>query len=208
MNSTRLKNLLAGIAVLVFVFLAFRFCEFKKDDSNQTTIEETALIQQEIRNVGKLVVTEGHFSEVITYKNQQSRFMDMVSFEKKAIVVVNAEASVSYDLRQVQYDIDQASKTITVKNIPKEEIKITPDIKFYDVEQSSFNEFTGEDYNKINKQVKETLRKKIEASTLKTNAQNRLLSELSKILILTNSMGWTLQYNGEMVNNKNLDVML
>lgn len=122
--------------------------------------------------------------------------------------MVNAEASVSYDLRQVQYDVDEATKTITVKNIPKEEIKITPDIKFYDVEQSTFNEFTGEDYNKINKQVKDTLRKKIEASTLKSNAQNRLLSELSKILILTNSMGWKLQYNGEQVSDKNLDVML
>lgn len=208
MNSTRLKNLLAGIAVLILVFLTFRYCEFKNDDSSHTTIEETDLIQQEIRNVGKLVVTEGHFSEVITYKDRKPGFMDMVSFEKKALVVVNAEASVSYDLRQIQYDVDPAGKTITVKNIPKEEIKITPDIKFYDVEQSTFNEFTGEDYNKINKQVKATMRKKIEASTLKTNAQNRLLSELSKILILTNSMGWTLQYNGEMVNDKNLDVML
>ena len=39
--------------------------EFK--DSGTTTIEETALIQEQIRNVGKLVVTEGHFSEVLTY---------------------------------------------------------------------------------------------------------------------------------------------
>ena len=37
--------------------------------------------------------------------------------------------------------------------------------------------------------------KKIEASDLKSNAQNRLISELSKFLILTNSLGWTLVYN-------------
>ena len=37
--------------------------------------------------------------------------------------------------------------------------------------------------------------KKIEASDLKSNAQNRLLSELSKFFILTNSLGWKLKYN-------------
>jgi hypothetical protein len=60
----------------------------------------------------------------------------------------------------------------------KEEIKISPDIQFYDVEQV-LNPFTGDDYNKISKS-KQTWPKKIEKSTLKTNAQNRLVSELSK----------------------------
>ena len=61
------------------------------------------------------------------------------------------------------------------------------------------NPFTGDDYNKINKKVKADLAKKIEKSSLKSNAKNRLVSELAKVLILTNSMGWTLQYNGEVV---------
>jgi hypothetical protein len=63
------------------------------------------------------------------------------------------------------------------------------------------NPFTGDDYNKINKSVKANLAKKIEKSSLKTNAQNRLISELSKILILTNSMGWKLQYNGKVIES-------
>jgi hypothetical protein len=33
-------------------------------------------------------------------------------------------------------DIDEVNKTITIVSIPKEEIKISPDIQFYDVEQS------------------------------------------------------------------------
>lgn len=203
-----LKKILAATGVILLIVLAFRYCEFKKDDDDKTSFEETALIQQQLVNVGKLVVTEGHYSEVLTYKNQQSYFMDMVSFEKKALVIVNAEASVSYDLRQIQYDVDEANKTVTIKNIPKEEIKISPDIKFYDVESSSFNEFTGDDYNKINARVKASLKKKIENSALKKNAQNRLLSELSKILILTNTMGWKLQYNGQPVEDGTINTLL
>jgi len=192
------KKILIVVVIIVAVFLAFHYCEFKKDD-DRTTIEETALIQEQIKNVGKLVVTEGHFSEVMTYKDQQKYFMDMMSFEKKAIVIVNADVTVAYDLSKVEYDINEVTKTITIKNIPKEEIKISPDIKFYDVQQSKLNEFTGEDYNKINKTVRASLSKKIEKSTLKSNAQNRLISELSKILILTNTMGWKLEYNGNVV---------
>jgi hypothetical protein len=102
----------------------------------------------------------------------------------------------------MKYDIDEKNKTITILNIPKEEITINPDIQFYDVEQSKLNPFTGDDYNKINKSVKVNLAKKIENSSLKTNAQNRLISELSKILILTNSMGWKLQYNGKTIETE------
>lgn len=183
------------------IILAFKFCEFKKEDESSLDYN-TNLIQQQIVNVGKLVVTEGHFSEVVTYKNQQKYMMDMLSFEKKALIVVNADVTVSYDLHQMKYDIDETNKTITILSIPKEEIKISPDIKFYDVEQSQMNPFTGDDYNKINKSVKANLAKKIEKSSLKSNAQNRLISELSKILILTNTMGWKLQYNGKEISNE------
>jgi hypothetical protein len=200
------KKALIGFAVVVIVVLMFRYCGFK--DTDTSTIEETALIQEQIRNVGKLVVTEGHFSEVLTFKDQEKYFMNLFTAEKKALVVVNADVTVSYDLSKIVYDIDEESKTITIKNIPKEEIKISPDLKFYDVEQNGFNEFSAEDYNKINATVKTTLAKKIEKSSLKSNAQNRLLSELSKILILTNTMGWKLQYNGQTVNQESIDILL
>ncbi|AWH85093.1 hypothetical protein HYN59_08120 [Flavobacterium album] len=197
------KALLVIIAIGVIILL-FRYCEFK-GDSHTTVVEESALIQEQIRNVGKLVVTEGHFSEVLTYKDTKKGFLNLFDAEKKAIVIVNAEVTVGYDLSKVQYDIDETTKTITIKNIPKEEIKISPDLKYYDVQQNGFNEFGGEDYNKINKQVKESLAKKIEKSSLKSNAQNRLVSELSKILILTNTMGWTLKYNGKQMSNERLN---
>ena len=196
-----LRRILIGIAVIGGIFLLFKYCDFKKNDDEDITYN-TNLIQQQILNVGKLVVTEGHFSEVITYKNQQKYLLDMLSFEKKALVIINADVTVAYDLHKMKYDIDEKNKTITIISIPKEEIKISPDIQFYNVEQSKLNPFTGDDYNKINKSVKANLAKKIEKSSLKTNAQNRLISELSKILILTNTMGWKLQYEGKVIESE------
>jgi len=201
------KKILYLIFGVIAALLLFKYCQFKKQDTSSIDYN-TNLIQQQIVNVGKLVVTEGHFSQVLTYKDQDKYFMDLISFDKKALIVVNAEATVSYDLRQMKYDIDEKNKTITILNIPKEEIKINPDIQFYDVTQSKLNPFTGDDYNKINKSVRVNLAKKIEASSLKTNAQNRLISELSKILILTNTMGWKMQYKGKTFDNQTIDTIL
>jgi hypothetical protein len=195
------NRILFAIVAVVSIVLLFKFCEFKKDDDSEFNYN-TNLIQQQIVNVGKLVVTEGHFSEVLTFKNQDSYFGGMVSFEKKALIVVNADVTVAYDLHQMKYDIDETNKTITILNIPKEEIKISPDIQYYDVDQSKLNPFTGDDFNKINKTVKINLAKKIQKSSLKSNAQNRLISELSKMLILTNSMDWKLKYDGKVIENE------
>ncbi len=189
--------------ILVLIGLVFFFgYKFFTTPSNESTIEyDTNLIQQQIKNVGKLVVTEGHFAEVLTYKDSKKTYIPGLTFDKKALVVINADVTVGFDLSKVKYDIDSTTKTVTITNIPDEEIKISPDIKYYNTESSTFNEFTGDDYNKINKLAKENLAKKIEMSTLKSNAKNRLVSELSKILILTNSMGWTLKYDGQIVKS-------
>ncbi|WP_430400188.1 DUF4230 domain-containing protein [Flavobacterium sp.] len=183
------------------LFFGYKFFFGKKSSSS---IEyDTSLIQQQIKNVGKLVVTEGHFAEVMTYKDKKETYVPGLSFDKKAIVVINADVTVGFDLSLVQYDVDEEKKTVTILSIPKEEIKISPDIKYYDIEFSSFNEFSPSDYNKISKIAKINLTKKIEKSSLKSNAKNRLLSELSKMLIVTNTLGWTLIYNGETINDKN-----
>lgn len=206
----KLSEIRKWILVIIVAFLLFWIFNFFTKSNNSSIIEyDTNLIQQEIKNVGKLVVTEGHFAEVMTYKDKKETYIPGLSFDKKALVVINADVTVGFDLSQVKYDIDAENKVLTITNIPKEEIKISPDFKYYDTESSTFNEFTGEDYNKINKIARENLAKKIEKSTLKTNAKNRLLSELSKMLVLTNSMGWTLKYKGNIIEKeKDLELKL
>ena len=77
-----IKKIVIGVIVVAAVVLLFKYCDFKKNDESDISYN-TNLIQQQIVNVGKLVVTEGHFSEVITYKNQQKYMMNKVSFENK-----------------------------------------------------------------------------------------------------------------------------
>ncbi|WP_282136566.1 DUF4230 domain-containing protein [Seonamhaeicola maritimus] len=189
-----MRKILFGVVITLVILFTFKYCNDKNED-RIVLQESSVLIQEQIKNVGKLIVTEGHFSEVFNYKNSKEIFGDYITSEKKALVVVNASVSISYDLSKIEFKVDEVNKTLHITSVPKEEISINPDLKYYDVQSDFFNPFEAKDYNEIKISVKKSLAKKIEASDLKKNAKNRLLSELSKFYILTNSFGWTLQYN-------------
>ena len=181
---------------------------WNKGNVQQSVLKENSLlIQQQIENVSKIIVTEGHFSEVYSYKDSQELFGPYFTADKKALVVVNAEVAVVYDLKKINFEVDEATKTLRILNLPEPEIKINPDFEYYDVTADYFNPFSAEDYNKIKENVQASLLKKVKGSSLLKNAENRLISELSKFYILTNSLGWTLEYNNEIIREAIFEVL-
>ncbi len=189
-----MRKILFGVIITLIVLFTFKYCDDKKED-RMVLQESSMLIQKQINNVGKLIVTEGYFSEVFNYKNSKEIFGDYFTSEKKALVVVNAKVTIAYDLSKIEFEVDEKTKTLHIISIPEEELNINPDFEYYDVQSDFLNPFEAKDYNDIKNTVKASLTKKIEASDLKKNAKNRLISELSKFYILTNSLGWTLKYN-------------
>ena len=189
-----MRNIVFGIVIAMVLVFGLRYCEHQKDEREQLEFN-TAIIQKQLKNVGKLVVTEGNYAEVYSYADSKKFYFDMFSSEKKALVIVNAKASISYDLSEVETKIDAKNKTLMITKIPEPDLSINPNIEYYDIEQDYLNQFSASDYNKIKERVESSLREKIEASELRLNAQNRLISELQKIYVLTNSMGWKLAYN-------------
>ncbi|UOB18557.1 DUF4230 domain-containing protein [Abyssalbus ytuae] len=195
-----MRKILFGVILTLACILIFNYF-FEKKSERQQLKESSTLIREQINNVGKLIVTEGHFAEVYKYEDVKEVLGNLIKAEKSALVVINADVDIAYNLREIHYEIDSLNKVLTIKNIPDPEIKISPDLEYYDVKQDYLNLFEAEDYNLIKEGVKKMLLNKIETTSLKTNAQNRLLSELSKFFILTNSLGWTLQYNEIPINN-------
>jgi len=189
-----MRKILYGVIITLVILFTYKYCEDTKENKIELH-QSSVLIQQQINNVGKLVVTEGHFSEVFNYKNSKEIFGEYFTSEKKALVVVNADVTIAFDLSKIEYKVDVENKNLQIISIPEEEIKINPDFEYYDVQSDFLNPFEAQDYNKIKESVKKSLMAKVESSSLKINAKNRLISELSKFYILTNSLGWTLEYN-------------
>jgi len=193
------KNLIFAVICIALGSLLTFFIMRKVDRKNEV-VPDTELIQQQMKNVSKLVVNEAKISQIYNYKDEKS-FMNLMSFDKKALVVVNADVQIMYDLSKLEYNVDETNKIVKITFIPKEEIKINPDIKIYDVEESRFNAFKGNDYNTIQESVKKQFHEKIMKSNIQVNAKNRLVSELSKFLVVTQSLGWTLKYQDETITN-------
>lgn len=194
-----MRKVLIVILILLLGYFTYQYFDAQQEKREQL-VEATNLIEKEIKNVGKLVVTEGSFAQVFTYKNSKQIF-NLVEANKKALVVINAKVTIAYDLRALETEVDPENKTITIKKIPAPEININPDIEYYDVSQDYLNQFEASDYNKIKQRVMTTIRQKVESSELPQNAENRLLAELANIYVVTNTLGWTLQYNATPINS-------
>jgi hypothetical protein len=195
-----MKKVLFGIVSTLAIVFIIRSCAQEREEKSRLE-ESSRLIQEQIENVAKLIVTEGHFAEVYNYRDARQIFGPLISARKKALVVVNADVTIAYDLRKITYELDEETKTLHIRSIPEPEIKINPDFEYYDVQADYLNPFEAKDYNTINERVRASLLRKIHASTLLANARNRLLSELSKLILLTNTMGWTLVYEDRPVKD-------
>ncbi len=195
-----MKKVFAGAVLALTSVLVYKSCVDRNSKATQLK-EGSVLIQQQLQKVSKLVVTEGHFAEVYTYADSKELFGPLFTADKKALVVVNAKVTVAYDLGDVDFKVDEANKTVHIARLPKPEIDINPDFEYYDVQADYLNPFKAGDYNAIKKNVKDALLKKVKASSILDNAENRLLSELSQLLILTETMGWTLSYVGNPINS-------
>lgn len=189
-----------GFLIALVLFAGFWFF-YKGKQEREELRASSELIQKQVQQVGKLIVTEGYYSKVFTFKNSQNLFLNLLTSNKKALVVVNAKATVEYDLRQLQVDIDEANKTLILKKIPDPVLNIYPDIEYYDVTQDYFNSFEAKDYNKIKNSVAAQIRTQIEKSDLMENSRERLMVELTNLFVLTKSMGWTLMYQEKIIES-------
>ena len=195
-----MKRIVFGFLIAVVVLLGVWYFFHAKQEREELRAS-SELIQKQVQQVGKLIVTEGYYSKVFTYKNSQNLFLNFWKSDKKALVVVNAKATVEYDLRQLQTEVDEANRTLILKKIPEPVLNIYPDIEYYDVTQDYFNSFEAKDYNKIKTSVTSQLRAQIEKSDLMENSRERLMVELTNLYVLTSSMGWTLMYEEQVIEN-------
>ena len=176
--------------ILVFLvgFLIAKFWYQKKDNHQQK--EEVRVVVNSIKNMSKLVVSSGNFSEVYNFTDSKKYFYETISFDKKAIVTINAKVEVGYDLSKLEIEVDSLAKKIYIHKIPKAAITIIPDVKYFDLQQSQFNVFSKNDLNKINEKSIEKIKQTVELTNLKKEAKTRFFEEISKIYQLSAIYGW------------------
>jgi hypothetical protein len=192
----KFKQIIGYLIVALLAFFLTR--EWYRKEQKQDTYEQTQVIVQSIKNMSKLIVTEGVFSEIYNYENAIKYFYDTFEFKKSVIVSVTAKVQVVFDLEKMNVEIDSIHKKIIIKSIPEEEINIIPEVKYYDIQQSTFNTFDKKELNQINQKSIDKIRETAKVARLKEHARERLLEELKKIYKLSGILGWEVVDESEM----------
>ncbi len=185
-----LKGFLLGILVMVSLAIIYRV--FFTSESAEVDIEASTIMKS-VESISKLMVLEGQFTETYTYQERSKVFFDLIPQEKKAIVILNAKVLIGYDLKKMVIFIDKENKKLLIEKLPKEEVNIIPDLKFYDVQTSTFTNFTKDDINKVQEDAKDKIEQQIDQSNLRVQARQRLLENLGSVINLTQAIGWTVE---------------
>jgi len=198
-----MKPFIFGIVATLIIGLGVYLWMGQSARKEQVEIN-SSIIREQINNVGKLVVVEGNYSQVLNYKNTRQNYLRIFPANKKALVIINSKVTVSYDMRLLETEVDENRREVIIHSIPQEEINIYPEIEYYDISQDYFNQFTADDYNKIKATVHNIIEEKVRQSDLKERARANFISELQRIYILTNAMGWTLVYDNLPVESEEI----
>lgn len=187
-----MKYLKYLILFVMGFIMAYLICQNK---GKKTEHQESKIILSQIKNISKLVVTKSYFSEVFSFTDSQKYLYDLLSFDKKAILLVNANIEVGYNLSSLNVQVDSVAKQIIINKIPTEEITVIPSIKYFDLQQSNFNSFSKEELNTLNTRAIEKIKKSPKIEDLKKKSKQQLFKELSKLFILSKTFGWKVVNN-------------
>jgi Protein of unknown function (DUF4230) len=159
-------------------------------------VENTTIVLEKIKKVTKLISVEGQFSELYNYKESYDYdFFNL--FSKKILLRVNAKVSVGYDFEKVNISIDSLNKTLTLNEMPQPEIlSIDHDLDYYDISEGTFNSFTNDEYNMINKKAKELIITKAKNTSLLSTAEAQKKEYISLMEMALQSAGWKLVVKG------------
>lgn len=182
---------LAAGAILAY-FLYSRFAVGRKRDRRKT---QSVVLMEKIRTVCKFITVEGNFSEIYHYENVKDKWINAFLGTKKALILIEARASVGFDLTKVKMDADVKSRTIIMHNFPEPELlTIETDFKYYDKKEGWANPFTAEDLTEINVEAKRHIVDKVPTSGVMEEASQQAVETLQLLDKLVETINWKLDY--------------
>jgi hypothetical protein len=151
-----IKQWLAVIFISFLVGIA-TFFYLKSKYFSPIVTESTTVMLERMRTVAKLTTVEGQFSEI--HKGGEEYPIDFLGlFSKKILLRVTATVSCGYNIEKMKIHIDSSGHTVTLTEIPPPEVlSIDHDLDYYDVSEGTFNSFSTDEFNKINKAAKDKI---------------------------------------------------
>jgi hypothetical protein len=185
------------LTLLVALALGIFGAKWWYADNRETRQEATVLLEQ-VKAVSKLVTTEGYFSEILS--ETDTKMFYGIPSTKKVLIKVKAKVSAGFDLSNMKIEADAATKTLRLSNIPPPNIiSIEPEISFYDIDNGVFNQFSPEDYTRLNKKAVDVIREQALKSGFMQTVNEQGGKNFESLKLLTTSLGWQLVFENSNV---------
>ena len=186
----------------IITYWAMRYVKLQKS-KDQTQAQSTVLMEK-IRKVWKLITVEGEFAEIYHYENTKERFMSMVSSNKKAVLLINANAYVGFDLSQIRMEAITEKKTIKLTEFPEPQVlSLETDLRYYDKKEGLFNKFDSSDLTEVSSKAKDHVLEKIPESGLLDTARSEALEAVLLVQNIVETIGWSLDYQDLLLAKSN-----
>lgn len=186
---SRILTITAVAGLLVLAFLAGRKFNFLPGLHQE---EQADVLLEQVKSACKLITAEGYFSEIYDYKDYYH--WDIALLRKKALIRVKARVSLGYDLEQMQIEALPDQRKLVISSLPGVEIlSIEHELDYYDISEGTFNSFTADDYNELQSNARDYIKKVALSSELVAAAEAQGNEMLVLIRSITESAGWTLE---------------
>jgi hypothetical protein len=153
---------------------------------------ESVVLLEKVEKVFKVVLAEGHFSEIYDHASQSEVLFGLATVNKKALIVAKAKVLVGFDFAKVKVRWEEGSRKMIIEEFPEPEILSTDsDYKFYDIDHGMFNKFKNEEYTALLADAKQTMQNQAIASELPKIAKKQAVVMLSQ---MASSMGWNIDF--------------
>lgn len=178
---------------LIAISLALGWIWGKKSQFFEPEVKaSSSVVVEKMQKVMKLVTVEATLSEIYSYKDFYT--YDFFPLRKKAMLRVTAKVSAGYDFDQITISIDSSQGKVVIANLPKADIlSIDHSLDYYDIEQGLFNSFTSDDYNHINTNAKEYIRKVALSSGILEQANEQKKEMIDMWRTILESLGYKLE---------------
>ncbi len=194
------KNFVFILALVLALIVGIFVAKWWYGNDEQRSQQESQVLLEQVKNVTKLVTTEGYFSEIFSEVDTKSYFG--IPSTKKILIKVKAKVSAGFNLSNMKIDADHKTKTLRLSNIPPPEIiSIEPEISYYDIANGVFNQFSSADYTRINKRAVDIVREQALKSNFLGGVNQQGKRSFDGLRTLAESMGWKFEIEGNALLN-------
>lgn len=184
MDKKQVLFLIAGVAILLFLFFGIKKCSSMGEEKSSSY---NYLLTNQITKMNKMVVVEQDFS-MLEKTKLSYEFLGKKISNNEIVTLTKTNAQVTYDLKKMKLEVDSISKKLIIVELPDAEIKITPSVEIQSMDDSFINRIDENQIKKVTKSAKEAATKRVDQNRLRSDGKMQLTENLNQIFVLAKAL--------------------